>query len=162
VTTGSGGTDIEAIGAISVPMTFDEWQTWKGLADDQRGAQADPDGDGVRNLVEYALGMDPLTADVDLLPKGERLSAQLGIRFRRDLRAVQARVEVSGTADLHQPWQIIARAEAGGSLLPVPPYAPVIMDASADHVVSVGVVRQHDVTAISNQRFLRIVVTLIP
>ncbi len=162
VTVGSGGMDLEAIGAISVPMTFDEWQTWKGLVEDQRGAQADPDGDGVPNLVEYALSMDPQIADAELLPKAETLGAQLGIRFRRDLRATQARVEVSGTADLHQPWQVIARAEAGGNLLPVAPFSPVILDANASNLASVGVVRRHDVSAISNQRFLRIVVTLVP
>jgi hypothetical protein len=143
-------------------MTFDEWQTWKGLTGNQRGPAADPDGDGVANAVEYALGMEPLVADAELLPKAELIAGQLNIRFRRDTRATQAVVEVLGTSDLRQPWQTIARSQGGGSMAAVAPYAPVIQDTSASHIATVGVVRQHDVSAISNQRFLRIVVSLLP
>jgi hypothetical protein len=161
VTFGSGGTDLEAIGAISVPMSFDEWQTWKGLTGNQRGPLADPDGDGVANAVEYALAMEPLVADAELLPKAELLGGQLYIHFRRDTRATQAVVEVLGTPDLRQPWKTIARSTGGGDLAVVAPYAPAIQDGSASPIASVGVVRQHDVSAISTQRFLRIVVSLI-
>ncbi len=162
LTFGSGGMDLEAIGAISVPMTFDQWQDWKGLSGDQRGPLADPDGDRVSNLVEYACGMEPLQADAELLPKPEMTGGQLAIRFRRDTRATQAVVEVLGTTSLYQPWQAIARAQPGAALLPVAPYAPTIQEGSASHIATVGVVRQNEVSAISSQRFLRIGVTLAP
>ena len=51
-------------------LTFSEWQaahfTTAELADPAiSGANADPDGDGRPNLIEYAFGLDPLVADQD-------------------------------------------------------------------------------------------------
>lgn len=51
-------------------LTFTEWQATKfttgELADPAiSGANADPDGDGRQNLIEYAYGLDPLVADQD-------------------------------------------------------------------------------------------------
>ena len=51
-------------------LTFSAWQatkfTTEELADlEISGPNADPDGDGRKNLIEYAYGLDPLVADQD-------------------------------------------------------------------------------------------------
>lgn len=161
-TYGSGGFDLEAIGAISVPMNFGEWQDLMGLEGDERGALADPDHDGVANLVEYSAAMLPLTPDVQDAPVAARPGGQLEISFRRDVRPADVIVEVLGTTALDQPWQPIARAQNGGALLPVAPHAPLISDASDSALASVGVIRRQRVRAIAGQRFLRVKVSLVP
>lgn len=47
-----------------------EWLGAEGIAAAQRGPTDDPDHDGVANLLEYALEMDPAVGDVDNLPAG--------------------------------------------------------------------------------------------
>ena len=168
---GTGGFDLEAVGAISIAATFDEWQNlewqgaWKdhrGLEGAQRGALADPDRDGVPNLIEYAFAMHPLKPDAEVLPKATLTGGDLAISFRRDTRLANATVEVLGTSDLQQPWQTIARAQNGGALLPVIPFSPVIEDASDSPIVSVGVIRRNRVHAAPGQHFLKINVILAP
>ncbi|WP_309379923.1 hypothetical protein [Cerasicoccus frondis] len=58
VTWGSGGADIEALGAIGQALTYDEWNDGRGLI-----ASEDPDGDGWNNFAEYAFRLDPETTD---------------------------------------------------------------------------------------------------
>lgn len=41
------------------PADFADWSVALGLAEDDRATSADPDGDGLPNLLEYALGGDP-------------------------------------------------------------------------------------------------------
>ena len=161
-TTGSGGFDLEAVGVISVPTTFNAWQDLQGLTGAQRGALADPDGDGVPNLIEYALATQPLTPDAAQMPVAVVAGSDLSISFRRDTRPTDLVVEVLATTALDQPWQVIARASAGGPLAAVAPYAPVIEDASDSPIASVGVIRRHHVHAVAGQRFLKIAVTFAP
>ena len=53
---------------LAQPSTWQEW-TERWWSPEERlnpqlvGEEADPDGDGLRNLLEYAAGRDPLTAD---------------------------------------------------------------------------------------------------
>jgi hypothetical protein len=56
----------------SVPSTFKDWQQhyWPGTTDPAIiGPAADPDGDGIDNLLEYALAADPTMADDSALPE---------------------------------------------------------------------------------------------
>lgn len=50
---------------VTPPSTpsFDEWAAQKGLAGADALAAADPDHDGVANLMEYYMGLEPLTSD---------------------------------------------------------------------------------------------------
>ncbi len=65
------------VGAAPPGQTFAAWQTGvftpAQLADPNiSGPGADPDGDGVINLLEYAFNLNPLLADRDSLPTGDR------------------------------------------------------------------------------------------
>ena len=161
-TTGSGGSDVEAVGVISVAISFDAWQDLHGLTGAQRGPLADPDRDGVPNAVECAFAMQPLTPDTGLLPAPVSPGPDFAITFRRDTRPADLIVEVLATPDLSQPWQAIARATGGGPLTAVVPFSPVIEDASDSPIASIGVIRRHRVHAIPGQQFLKIGVTFAP
>ena len=161
-TTGAGGFDLEAIGVISIAMTFDEWQDFHGLTGTQRGPQADPDGDGVPNIIECAFGMQPLVPDADQLPAAVSAGGDFAISFRRDTRALNLLVEVLAASSLDAPWQIIARSTGGGPLLAVGSFSPVIEDASDSHIASIGVIRRHRVHTIPGKQFLKISVSFAP
>ena len=162
LTQGSGGFDLEAVGAISVAMTFDEWQDFYGLTGPQRGPLADPDGDGVPNIIECAFAMQPLIPDAEKLPQPASTGTDFAISFRRDTRALNLTVEVLAASALGQPWQVIARSTAGGPLLAVGSFSPVIEDSSDSPIASIGVIRRERVHAIAGKKFLKIAVTLAP
>ena len=66
--------DIESatvVVAATTDVGYSGWckQFWPGVTDPGIiGAEADPDGDGINNLMEYALGSDPTYSDQSLLP----------------------------------------------------------------------------------------------
>lgn len=75
----------EATGILSLKVSagFDSWITEFGLAESDRALTADPDGDGVNNLLEYVLGGNPATANHNLTPQGQRQGNQFLFTFRR-------------------------------------------------------------------------------
>lgn len=92
---------------VSPTSGFSVWRTGvftsAELASDAvSGALADPDGDGLPNLVEYALGLHPKTADAPALTI-ERAATEWIVRYARpaDRADLGYRIEASG--DL-QTW----------------------------------------------------------
>ncbi|MEY4569332.1 MAG: hypothetical protein RLZZ398_771 [Verrucomicrobiota bacterium] len=57
------------ITANYVPPTFDEYLSNAGVPVDERGHLDDPDNDDTSNLIEYALGMAPMTPSTTGLPQ---------------------------------------------------------------------------------------------
>lgn len=161
-TFGSGGLDLEAVGVISMAMTFDTWQDAKGLTGTQRGANADPDHDGVENLVEYACAMEPLKMDIELLPKAVLSGGSVALQFRRDTRGTDVRMDVQVAESVKHPWVSIARSQGGAPFQPLATFTPVISDTSASHIATVGVVRKQIISLIPGYRMLRISVSLTP
>lgn len=166
LTTGSGGADIEAVGAISRLTTFDAWQDLRGLAGADRGPDADPNANGIPNLLEYAFSRLPLRTDTGPAPTQLETSAgRLQITFTRDERATDLTYEVQ-TRDSLTPgqWTTIASSTAGQPFQPAAGFAPVITETSASPIASVGVIRKvrvSDVLPIAGQtqRFMRVKVT---
>lgn len=58
------------------PTGYEAWQAQWGVG----SLLADDDHDGLNNLLEYAFGLDPLVADVALLPKPERMGDRYRLR----------------------------------------------------------------------------------
>jgi hypothetical protein len=57
------GFDLDAVGVLNEgAMTYSAWRTHWGWTESESLPEADPDGDGTVNLLEYALGSDPRQA----------------------------------------------------------------------------------------------------
>jgi hypothetical protein len=107
-TTGSGGFDLDAIGAIGQAITYADWDAGRGL-----DSALDGDGDGVPNLLEYAFDMDPADPDESLLPRMEVVDGRPELRFRRDVRKSDIVYVIEASDSLTAPdWQVVARVEA--------------------------------------------------
>lgn len=144
VTIGSGGFDLEAVGAISVTVTFARWAEIHRLPAGKNGVNDDPDGDGATNLVEAAQGRDPRRKDTPASPSLEVSGGRSVFSFQRDSRLTDLVIEVQTSTDLKE-WKTMARSISGGPLLSVAPFSPVIEDVSASPIASVGVIRRHAV-----------------
>ena len=157
----SAGADIEAVGVVSRTMTFAAWLDQRALTGNDRDAAADPDGNGVGNLLDYAsASFGKNGAPVSAALTGGRVA----IRFVRDERAADVIYEVQASPDLAQ-WTTIARSEDGLPVAGVDGFSPPIAEESASAVASVGVlraVRVSDTATVSgaNRRFLRVKIRL--
>ena len=77
-------------------LTYSAWQAAHGLTDD-----GDPDGDGLANPVEYALGGDPHAASREILPIIARLpDGSMIVTFTRALTADDATWQLQESRDL--------------------------------------------------------------
>lgn len=89
---------------------FDEWRkthfTSAELTDDSiAGDTADPDADGVANLAEYALSLDPKRPDAAGAAAYAILSDHLTLSYTRLKNAPDLFFAVEKTNDLATPWQ---------------------------------------------------------
>ncbi len=163
-TFGSGGFDLEAVGAISTNMTFTDWPQLANLAAENRNACADPDGDGACNLLEYAFATLPWKADKPA-PTLSFTAGHAEITFTRDERLTDLVYEVqTSTGTAPDDWTTIASSSAGAPMQGVSGNAPVISEVSAENIRSIGVIRKVTVrdtapTASTARRFLRVKVS---
>ncbi len=146
LTFGSGGADIEAIGAISVPITFDQWPLLQTLPPEQRSPEFDPHYNNLTNLAAYAfarLPNQPYQVPVSrllIVPESETGETYPAIQFNRDQRLSDLTITVEWTTDF-QTWHSIARSVGGADLIPLSPHQPLIEEVSASPIRSIGVLR---------------------
>jgi hypothetical protein len=162
-TFGSGGFDLEAVGAISTSMTYADWPQLAKLPAEDRGPGADPDGDGVCNLLEYAFATLPWQTG-SAAPELRLADGHAEIRFIRDERLTDLVYEVQASSGMSaDDWITIASSSGGAALQGANGHAPVISETSAETIRSVGVIRRctvRDVVpAAQARRFLRVKVT---
>jgi len=161
-TFGSGGFDLEAVGAISTSMTYADWPSLASLAPGDQGPNADPDKDGVPNLLEYAFATVPWAADA-AAPAIAMNNGHAEITFRRDERLTDLVYEVQVSSNMApNGWTTIASSNGGAPFQGTNGHTPVISETSADPVRSVGVIRKttvRDTATTTGKRFLRVKVT---
>lgn len=119
---------------------YASWITAQSVAPEDQGTEADPDGDGLSNLLEYALGGDPATANSEIAPLlgtetvGE--STYLSIAFTKNANAQGIDYVVEASSDL-VTW------ESAGS-------TTVVEDATT------AIIRDNVALTDSDRRFIRL------
>lgn len=76
--------------------TFASWAADNELPPGKDGPQDDADSDGISNLMEYALGLDPLDGDVTELPVAQISDGRLNYTYRRLRADLIYQVETAG------------------------------------------------------------------
>ncbi len=79
--TGSG---YLVVGNPALPEIYDFWILGWGLAPDERGANDDPESDGIPNLLEWVLNGDPSVSDTSKLPELEVTPADFVFTYFRN------------------------------------------------------------------------------
>ncbi len=169
-TFGSGGFDLEAVGAVSISMTYPEWPLLAELPEDMQGENDDPDGDGIPNLLEYAFGLIPSVKDRPGTGWRFEIARDGLVGFAegvclRDERLVDLVREIQVSEDLVH-WETLARSTAGRSFLPGDGHEPVISEQRSGEIASVGVIREDRIrdprpVSSSSPRFYRLKVTRV-
>lgn len=81
-------------------IAFGSWITGFELAEADQDQNADPDGDGIINLVEYVLGGNPATNDAaSILPSGEKVGSNYIYTFNRSDLSEQDTTQIVEVSD---------------------------------------------------------------
>ncbi|MGE9297193.1 MAG: hypothetical protein ACQKBV_12985 [Puniceicoccales bacterium] len=107
VTYGSGGFDLESLGAVGQALTYEEWNNGRGFV-----KSADTDGDGWTNLEEYAYRLNPLKRDGFAVARMARAKdGQWAFVFPRDERNADVSyvIETQVGALEEDGWEFAAR-----------------------------------------------------
>ncbi len=97
--TGTGGT-VDSNAATVTVRSFDQWSATRGLSGADALLTADPDGDGLNNLMEYALHANPTVSDPSVLPDLAIEGADLTITYRKNKNATDITYVVQSSVDL--------------------------------------------------------------
>lgn len=138
---GSGVPVIALVGA-GVGSPYDTWTTTNGLSGDNALRSADPDADGLSNLLEYALGTSPTVSDAGDAYTLGRSGNFLTLAFDHP-GDPSLTYQIEATNDLSTPWQIVHT------------YAPFVTAGTETHT------DDQNLTT-TPRRFLRLVVTATP
>ena len=112
---------------------------------------SDPDGDGLPNLAEYALGGAPNVPDAPTIaPKLGTSGSLLQLSFNCDISKTDVSYIVQASSDLVS-WTDIAKSLGGATTQPISSLSTVTDAGAGARTVTVT-----DSTAISGKRFLRL------
>lgn len=149
--------------ALAVRVTYATWQTARFTAAEIAAGLAadgfDFNGDGVPNLVDYALSRDPRgnASLLQGLPVASRTPAgdRLQLRFLRDPARTDVDLLVEASADL-QTWTTIARSTAGAATVNLGGANGVVEEAVAGGTLRAVVVQDGQSLGTAARRFLRL------
>ena len=155
--------------SLIIPHQFSNWSGARfgeaiqdpSLEESVWGPQADPDGNGVVNFLEYAFGGEDTWGDhsltnAELLPAVFMDAGNLGIEFMRDRRTADIRIIVEASSDLSPgSWQSIAVSEAGGETFSLAGLSTV-MESGDGWVCTVRVTDSQTLHPGAPRRFMRV------
>lgn len=117
VATNSAGSATSNVAVLTVASPLSALQTWRVTyfgapeATGDAADLADPDADGLVNLVEYALGFDPKEADVAALPATASADGQWVFNYTRPVDRSDLTYTVQVSTNL-QSWTTVAQEQA--------------------------------------------------
>lgn len=149
------GFDLRLSGLRQPARTYADWQAaafGSSVGNALISADsADPDGDGVVNLMEYALGLSPSLADGPALSLSP--GTPFGVSFTRSSLITDATLVLESAGDPAGVWELVARSSAGNPFEPLKAGVTVLESAA-------GAVRTVNVTiapsGLEGRLFLRV------
>lgn len=153
---------------LSLPLApitpVSPWTSWQqqkfGLESTNEsvaGFAADPDDDGILNLMEYALGGDPLLSETGILPKIRCSNNSVEFFFKRNPNHSDLRMTVQAASDLNVPWTDAAVSTGGAAFVALIPS----VSQSEDNGVPERLVSIVEDVAELTRRFMRLRVELL-
>ncbi len=142
-----------------LPMDFTQWLSTRFASSELlspaiSGADADPEHDGVSNLLEFAFGGNPKLNDAALIrPTFDIVGNRPRITFRCDSYRTSVTYTVESTSNLlPDSWVAIARSVGGGATTPVTGLSTVVDTGAGTRSVQVSQINEITV----GSEFLRI------
>ncbi len=142
---------------IVLPMTpYEIWRRQQFTESDVQldsvsGPIADPDNDGITNLMEYALNSSPNSGSIASLPKASLSGNRVAFTFRRNVSAVDLTLRVESAVRLFGfPWTNVATKTGNGPWIAAPGFA---VSEEPDGSVSVS---ETSAVALPSRKFLRL------
>jgi regulation of enolase protein 1 (concanavalin A-like superfamily) len=146
---------------ISMPTPFNLWQVARYGTDATDplvgGANADPDGNGLSNLLEYAFGMGPASGASEGAPKGDLSENRMRLSFTRNPGAIDVTLIVQATDELDGVWTDLASSVAGAAFVPIEE-GVTVLESVDDGAVQVELLDRAS-GPVKPRRFMRILVT---
>ncbi len=147
------GTGTLTVTTGATPPGYTAWATDHGLtAGVNDGADQDPDNDGIKNLLEYVFGGDPLSSSQTPVPTSSMNETHMILTFKRsDLSETDTTTIVQWSTDLGSTWTDFATVGAVSSGA-----VTVVENDASDDDVSVAIPRSN---AVNGKLFGRVKVT---
>jgi autotransporter-associated beta strand protein len=94
-----GGTSLQ-LAIVHATQSYADWVAAYGLPPAQSGFTADGEADGISNLLEYYLGLNPTLSDAGGLPVGKIEGSEFVFRYTHSKSATGVTSEVQVSTDL--------------------------------------------------------------
>jgi uncharacterized delta-60 repeat protein len=138
-----------------------QWRVqWFGTSNNAGDAAdlADPNHNGIPNLLEYALGTNPVVPDpssASALPSAvlDRTTSRLQFKCSRQLSTTDLRITVQGSANLSGDWENLARSIGGQPFLGLVGNVNVTETGTGN---TRQVIISQPLSTVSNHRFMRL------